>query len=81
MINITEINLSGFNSDNTITDMKYMFYNCTSLKSIIFAGFNTSNVEYTKLAFASLATAFANNVFPQSGWLYNNTPATFDIPT
>ena len=34
-----------------------------------------------KFAFASLATALANNVLPHPGGPYNNTPAAFDIPT
>ena len=41
--NITEINLSNFNSSNIMT-MNGMFDSCTSLKSINFGNFITSNV-------------------------------------
>ena len=42
-INITEIDLSHFNSKNVI-NMEYMFYYCEKLTNINLSNFNTSNV-------------------------------------
>ena len=42
---------------------------------------NSGPLIEIKLAFASLATAFANNVFPHPGGPYKRTPTAFDIPT
>ena len=52
MINITEIDLSGFDSE-AVTDMRYMFLNCISLKSIKLDNFITTNVEYMEAMFAN----------------------------
>ena len=43
-INITEINLSNFNTLK-VTTMYYMFYNCSSLTSLDLSNFNTLNVD------------------------------------
>ena len=59
--NITEIDLSKFNSDS-ITDIRYMFFNCTSLKSINFAGFNTTNVIYMNAMFANCSSLISLNI-------------------
>ena len=48
--NITEINLSFFNTQN-VTDMKYMFYQCSSLTILNLSSFNTENVTNMQYIF------------------------------
>ena len=50
-INITEINLSNFDTSN-VKDMNHMFYQCTSLTSIDLSNFNTSQVTNMWCMFA-----------------------------
>ena len=60
-INITEIDLSSFNSDN-VTDMRCMFMNCNSLKSVNLAGLNTTSVEYMTAMFANCSSLSSLNI-------------------
>ena len=47
---LTSLDLSGFNTAN-VTDMSYMFYNCSNLRSLDVSGFNTSNVTDMRTMF------------------------------
>jgi len=47
---LTSLDLSGFNTAN-VTDMSYMFYNCSNLRSLDVSSFNTSNVTDMRTMF------------------------------
>jgi len=48
--NLTDINLSYFNTQN-VTNMSFMFYRCESLKNINLSNFNTQNVTNMRAMF------------------------------
>ena len=58
--NITEINLSNFNSSLVIS-MKYMFYNCSSLTSLDLSNINTSLVRYIDYMFSNCLSLISLN--------------------
>ena len=45
MLIFKKIDLSNFNANN-VTDMSYMFYDCSSLSILYLSNFNTDNVIY-----------------------------------
>ena len=49
--NLIKINFNGNFNTSKVTDMSYMFYNCSSLTSLDFSSFNTSNVTNMKNMF------------------------------
>ena len=61
MFIIKELNLNNFKTNN-ITDMSYMFYECSSLKELNLNNFNTNNVINMSEMFSKCSDEFKLNL-------------------
>ena len=68
-ISLTTINgIENLNTED-VTDMRYMFDNCSSLSTLDLSGFNTANVKYIDMMFqgcSKLTTIYASSNFTTS---------------
>ena len=62
---LIELNLSNFITDN-VTDMRFMFYRCSSLIELNLSNFNTNNATYYDYMFYGCSDELKKKILKQN---------------